>query len=61
MALRLDTAKGFVVIPQRWLVERTLGWFNWYRRLSKDYEMLPRTVEAFIYVGMIRLMLKRLA
>lgn len=53
--------KGFVVVPRRWVVERTFGWFNWCRRLSKDYEMLPQTSEAFIYVAMIRLMLKRLA
>ncbi|WP_442946585.1 IS5 family transposase [Nostoc sp. 'Peltigera malacea cyanobiont' DB3992] len=52
--------KGFVVLPKRWLVERTFGWFNWCRRLSKDYEILPQTTEAFIYVAMIRLMLKQL-
>ncbi|WP_414586787.1 transposase [Scytonema sp. PCC 10023] len=40
---------------------RTFGWFNWCRRLSKDYEILPQTSEAFIYVAMIRLMLKQLA
>ncbi len=40
---------------------RTFGWFNWCRRLSKDYEILPETTEAFIYVAMIRLMLKQLA
>lgn len=62
VVLHPNAAKGFVVIPQRWKVERTFGWFNyWYRRLSKDYEVLPQTEEAFIYVGMIRLMLKRLA
>lgn len=58
---RPDNVKGFVIIPRRWVVERTFGWFNWYRRLSKDYAVLPETAEAFIYVGMIRLMLKRLA
>lgn len=65
--LRLEIVKcadpdgGFVVQPKRWIVERTLGWFNRYRRLSKDYETLPATSEAMIYVAMIRLMLARLA
>ncbi|MBN3895995.1 MAG: IS5 family transposase [Nostoc sp. NOS(2021)] len=58
---RHEEQKGFVVLPKRWLVERTFGWFNWCRRLSKDYEILPETTEAFIYVAMIRLMLKQLA
>jgi putative transposase len=58
---RSDTAKGFEVIPKRWIVERTLGWFNRYRRLSKDYELLPATSEAVIYVVMIPLMIRRLA
>jgi putative transposase len=35
---RSDDATGFEVLPKRWIVERTFGWFNWYRRLSKDYE-----------------------
>ena len=59
--LRTDNVKGFVPIAQRWKVERTFGWFNWCRRLSKDYEILPQTSEAFIYVANIRLMLRRLA
>ncbi|BAZ33910.1 transposase (plasmid) [Cylindrospermum sp. NIES-4074] len=58
---RSEEQKGFVVLPKRWLVERTFGWFNWCRRLSKDYEILPETTETFIYVAMIRLMLKQLA
>lgn len=58
---RHEEQKGFVVLPKRWVVERTFGWFNWYRRLSKNYEVLPDTTEAFIYVAMIRLMLKQLA
>jgi putative transposase len=52
--------KGFSVLPKRWIVERTFAWLNRQRRLSKDYERLPETSEAFIYVTMIRLMLKRL-
>jgi putative transposase len=59
--LRTDNVKGFVPIAQRWKVERTFGWLNWCRRLSKDYEILPQTSEAFIYVANIRLMLRRLA
>jgi transposase len=58
---RSDQVSGFVVLPKRWIVERTFGWLNRHRRLSKDYERLPETSEAFIYVAMIRLMLRRLA
>lgn len=58
---RAEGVKGFVVIPKRWIVERTLGWFNRYRRLSKDYEFLPQTSEAMIHVVMIHLMTRRLA
>ena len=53
--------KGFQVSPKRWIVERTLGWFNRYRRLSKDYELLPQTSEAMIRIAMIHLMIRRLA
>lgn len=59
--LRSAGVKGFKVLPKRWVVERTFGWFNYWRRLSKDYEVLPETSEAFIYLGMMRLMLRRLA
>ena len=59
--LRSDTAIGFEVLPKRWVVERTFGWFNWCRRLSKDYEVLPSTSETMIRVAMIRIMLRRLA
>lgn len=52
--------KGFRVVKQRWIVERTFGWFEHYRRLSKDYETLPATSEAMIELSMIRLMLNRL-
>ena len=58
---RSEPAKGFVLLPKRWAVERTWGCLNWSRRLSKDYEVLPETSETFIYVAMIRLMLRRLA
>jgi putative transposase len=58
---RAAVAQGFVVSPKRWIVERTLGWFNRYRRLSQDYELLPQTSEAVIQVAMIHLMIRRLA
>ncbi len=58
---KLGGQRGFQVLPKRWIVERTFGWLNRNRRLSKDYERLPQTSEAFVYVAMIRLMLRRLA
>jgi putative transposase len=58
---RSDQQKGFKVLARRWVVERTFGWLNKHRRLSKDYERLPETSEAMIRVAMIRLMLTRLA
>jgi putative transposase len=51
---------GFAVLPKRWIVERTFGWFCGHRRLSKDYERNPRVSETMIYVAMIHLMLQRL-
>ncbi len=54
-------ASGFAVLPRRWVVERTFAWFGRYRRLSKDYEFLPSSSEAFIYLAMSKLMLRRLA
>jgi putative transposase len=53
--------QGFVVLPRRWVVERTFSWIDQNRRLSKDYERLPESGEAFIYVVMSRLMARRLA
>ena len=53
--------KGFVILSKRWVVERTVEWLNWCRRLSKDYERLPETSETFIYIAMIRIMVRRLA
>ena len=53
-------ACGLQVLPRRWIVERTFGWFNRYRRLSKDYEFLTDTSETMIYIALIHLMLKRL-
>ncbi|MFQ5974285.1 MAG: IS5 family transposase [Alphaproteobacteria bacterium] len=57
---RSAQAKGFEVIPRRWVVERTIAWINRCRRLAKDYENLNRTAIAFIRLASIRLMLRRL-
>src|ERR671915_298411 len=57
---RSDQAKGFVLLPKRWVVERTFGWFGKYRRLSKDYEYLTSSSEAMIYVAMIHIMVRRI-
>ncbi len=54
------TEKEFEILPKRWVVERTFGWLNQYRRLSKDYEHLPEMSEAAIYAVMTRIMLRRL-
>jgi transposase len=61
VVLRPLETKGFVVLRKRWKVERTFGWWNWCRRLSKDYEHLPQSSETFLYLEMIRIMLRRLA
>jgi putative transposase len=58
---RPSQQRGFQVLPKRWIVERTFGWFDPYRRLSKDYEYYTSSSEAMIYLASIRLMLKRAA
>jgi len=58
---RPDDLTGFQVLPRRWVVERTFGWLNRWRRLSKDYEQLPQTSEAMIYATMSLVMSRRLA
>ena len=57
---RSDHAKGFVVLPRRWVVERTIAWLNRCRRLAKDWENLNRKALAFLRLASIRLMLRRL-
>jgi len=52
---------GFIVLPRRWVIERTIAWIMRNRRMSREYEFLSETTEALIYVAMIRLMLRRLA
>jgi len=58
---RSGAAKGFTVLPKRWVVERTFGWLSKYRRLSKDYETQPESSVAMIHIAMSRLMLKRIS
>jgi putative transposase len=58
---RTPTPGGFAPLPKRWVVERTFAWLGRYRRLSKDYEYLPRNSETMIYLAMINLMVHRLA
>jgi putative transposase len=57
---RSDEQTGFVVLPKRWIVERTFAWLSKQRRLSKDYESLCDTSEAMVHIAMIRLMLAKL-
>jgi transposase len=57
---RSDQVKGFVVLPKRWIVERTLAWLGRCRRLAKDWENLTRNALAFLRLASIRLMLRKL-
>jgi putative transposase len=57
---RCDQARGFVVLPKRWIVERTIGWLGRCRRLAKDWENLNRSALAFLRLASIRLMLRKL-
>ncbi|KAF5063302.1 IS5 family transposase ISMac15 [anaerobic digester metagenome] len=60
VVLRSDTTKKFEVLPKRWIVERTLSWFEGFRRLSKDYEVLTKTSEHMIMLAMIKIMLNKI-
>lgn len=57
---RSDTAQGFVLLPKRWIVERTFGWLGRCRRLAKDFENLTRSHVGFVILAMIRLMARRI-
>lgn len=59
LVLRPEGVKGFVLLPHRWVVERTFAWLGRYRRLSKDYERLPETSETLLYIAMTHVMLRR--
>ena len=61
IVLKLEGQKGFQVLPKRWVIERTFAWITRNRRLARDYERLAQSSEAFIYLAMIRLGLRRLA
>jgi putative transposase len=61
IVLKLEGQKGFQVLPKRWVIERTFAWLTRNRRLARDYERLTESAEAFIYLAMIRLGLRRLA
>jgi putative transposase len=58
---RIMPPRGYVALPRRWVVERTFSWLGQNRRMSKDYERLRASAEAFVYAAMIRLMVRRLA
>jgi len=58
--VKRSNVKGFVVLPKRWIVERTFAWISQNRRLMRDFERYATTVAAFVRLAMIRLMLRRL-
>jgi len=58
---RNDDTSGFVVLPRRWVVERTFAWLGRYKRLAKDYELCPEHSESMIYLAMSHILLRRLA
>ena len=61
VVIRPKEQQKFVLLPKRWVVERTFGWLMNHRRLVRDYELLSESAEAMIYIAMIRNMLRRLA
>jgi len=58
---RSDTAKGFVLLPRRWVVERTFAWLNRNRRLAKDFEATIQSATTWLYIASVKLMSRRLA
>jgi putative transposase len=61
MSLGGEDIKGFVVLPRRWVIERTFSWFRRNRRLAKDFENLVETLGAFVALASIQLALRRFA
>lgn len=59
--VKRNEAHRFVVLPKRWVVERTFAWLAHFRRLDKDHEVLPTSSEAFLTIAMIHLALRRIA
>ncbi len=59
--VKRNETRRFVVVPKRWIVERTLAWISRNRRLCRDFERYATTAAAFVRLAMIRIMLKRLA
>lgn len=55
-----DAKKGFVLMPRRWVVERSFGWLNCFRRLTRDYERLPETLAGLHFVVFAMLMLNNM-
>lgn len=58
---RSDTAKGFTVLPRRWVVERTLAWLNRNRRLAKDFEKTIASATAWLFIASVQLYVRRIA
>jgi transposase len=58
---RSDTAKGFVLLPRRWVVERTLAWLNRNRRLAKDFESTIESATAWLFLASVQLLTRKLA
>jgi transposase len=58
---KIPRERGFKPLPKRWVVERTFAWLGRNRRLAEDYEENPGVSEAWVYLGMLRLLVKRLA
>jgi transposase len=58
---RSDAAKGFVLLPRRWVVEHTFAWLNRNRRLAKDFEVTIQSAVTWLYIASVKLMVRRLA
>jgi putative transposase len=59
--VKREPQRGFVLLPRRWVVERTFAWLSTFRRLTRDFEQLATVSETWIYLAMSRLLLRRLA